>query len=438
MLVKNRFSDASIKLSPSDSSLPARWLTLHGTESAVSTNQSAQHLPFQRWFKFKEAFSPHFIINCVGSMRDVPKTCLDPFGGSGTTALTAQFLGIRPTTIEVNPFLADLIEAKLATYDTARLQRDYINVLKISSELQPDAGVALKDAPKTLMEPGMEGRWIFRRSVGKEILAIRQAIEQTSCSKNRLLLRTVLGTTLVGLSNVLINGKGRRYKSDWKTRQNKSSDVEFAFRQAFFTAYEDIRLYANRQCRDYTVRRGDCRTLINTVEEVDFAIFSPPYPNSFDYTDIYNLELWMLGYLKNRIDNTRLRSLTLRSHVQLFRDFSTADLESKTLKRTYRKLTGIRPRLWNANIPEMVCAYFADMQTVLRNIRRKVKKHGKVFLAIGNSQYAGIAIETQIIMSEIAASCGFRGTRCFPIRSMRSSAQQGGKRELVESVMVLT
>ena len=41
----------------------------------------------------------------------------DPFGGSGTTALAAQFLGIRPTTIEVNPFLVDLIEAKIATLD---------------------------------------------------------------------------------------------------------------------------------------------------------------------------------------------------------------------------------------------------------------------------------------------------------------------------------
>ena len=43
--------------------------------------------------------------------------CLDPFGGSGTTALACQFLGTEPITIEVNPFLADLIEAKLTDYD---------------------------------------------------------------------------------------------------------------------------------------------------------------------------------------------------------------------------------------------------------------------------------------------------------------------------------
>ena len=31
----------------------------------------------------------------------------------------------------------------------------------------------------------------------------------------------------------------------------------------------------------------------------DLAVFSPPYPNSFDYTDVYNVELWAMGYLRN-------------------------------------------------------------------------------------------------------------------------------------------
>src|ERR1051325_9700311 len=102
-----------------------RWLADHDREAPISSNQPSLRLPFQRWFKFKEAFSPRFIFDCVQSMGTPPRTCLDPFGGSGTTALTCQFLGIRPITIEVNPFLADLIEAKLCCYDLERLKRDY-------------------------------------------------------------------------------------------------------------------------------------------------------------------------------------------------------------------------------------------------------------------------------------------------------------------------
>src|SRR4051812_22280573 len=92
--------------------LPDHWLVGADESAPISSNQPALQIPFQRWFKFKEAFSPQFILQCVHSLDRFPSSCLDPFGGSGTTALTCQLLGVRPTTIEVNPFLADLITSK--------------------------------------------------------------------------------------------------------------------------------------------------------------------------------------------------------------------------------------------------------------------------------------------------------------------------------------
>jgi hypothetical protein len=83
---------------------------------------------------------------------------VDPFGGSGTTALTCQFLGVRPATIEVNPFLADLIEAKLSQYDLSSLIGDYANVIRSAILLDADARDALKGAPATFVEPGVARR----------------------------------------------------------------------------------------------------------------------------------------------------------------------------------------------------------------------------------------------------------------------------------------
>src|SRR5438552_2080165 len=103
-----RESAAGLKLR-----LPEAWLAGADESAPFSSNQPALQVPFQRWFKFKEAFSPHFIVECIRGMERFPETCLDPFGGSGTTALTCQLMGVRPTTIEVNPFLADLITSKL-------------------------------------------------------------------------------------------------------------------------------------------------------------------------------------------------------------------------------------------------------------------------------------------------------------------------------------
>ena len=79
----------------------------------------------QRGRRFKEAFAPELVEHAVAEMNRTVRHIVDPFGGSGTTGLAAQFLGIRPTVIEVNPYLADLIEAKLARYDTNAVRDSY-------------------------------------------------------------------------------------------------------------------------------------------------------------------------------------------------------------------------------------------------------------------------------------------------------------------------
>jgi hypothetical protein len=417
----------------------ARWLARQEISTApVSSNQPSLQLPFQRWFKFKEAFAPQFIVDCAASLDRKPASCLDPFGGSGTSALTAQFLGIRPTTIEVNPFLADLIEAKLSSYDVAKLRRDYLEVLRVSKELRPATTKLLGEAPATLVEPGVDGRWIYAKGVARRILALREAIAQVESRPNRLLLTVVLGSTLVGLSNVIVNGKGRKYRNSWQTRQKAPADVETAFRGSFFEVYSDICLYGGRAVDDFTLLRGDSRTLLDQAEPVDFAVFSPPYPNSFDYTDIYNLELWILGYLSSRPDNLKLRENTLRSHVQIHRDYSRDTLGSKTLARTYRSLCRVRKDLWNPHIPEMICAYFSDMKAVMTKVRQKLRTGGKAFLAVGNSKYAGVIVDTESILKDIALAHGYKNALSQPIRSMRASAQQGGRHELTEALLTLS
>lgn len=77
------------------------WLSRQIQKGPSSSFQPSQEMPFQRWYKFKEAFSPSFVVEALDGLSRPPQIGLDPFGGSGTTALTCQFLGIRPYTIEV-------------------------------------------------------------------------------------------------------------------------------------------------------------------------------------------------------------------------------------------------------------------------------------------------------------------------------------------------
>lgn len=97
-----------------------RW-TANRHVPSLGTNDGAAPLAFQKWHRFKEAFAPELIAAAVQASTREVRTCIDPFGGSGTTALTCQMLGINSTTVEVNPFLADAIQAKLARYDSDKV-----------------------------------------------------------------------------------------------------------------------------------------------------------------------------------------------------------------------------------------------------------------------------------------------------------------------------
>ncbi len=57
------------------------------TVSSLGTNSGALELPFQSWKHFKEAFAPELVARAIAQNPIPVKRCLDPFGGSGTTAL---------------------------------------------------------------------------------------------------------------------------------------------------------------------------------------------------------------------------------------------------------------------------------------------------------------------------------------------------------------
>jgi hypothetical protein len=219
----------------------------------------------------------------------------------------------------------------------------------------------------------------------------------------------------------------------------RSEDLDAAFSSAFDRALFDVCRHERRRCPDYTLLRGDARELAAQTGPIDLALFSPPYPNSFDYTDIYNLELWALGYLASAHDNRQLREATLRSHVQIKRDFSAGSAveDSATLRGVLTALGTVADSLWNRNIPDMIAAYFADLCTVLAGLRTALTSEGRAMLVVGDSRYAGVMVDVARITTELAPSVGFVCSDVRPVRAMRSSAQQGGDLSLAECLLVL-
>lgn len=404
----------------------------------LGTNFGSDRLPFMDWYRFKEAFSPAIVHKAITSHNRDVEHCIDPFGGSGTTALVCQILGVPSTSIEVNPFLHDLAVAKTTCYQSQDI--DELAESLRRSEFNSPASPTIQPlawTPTTFVEPGVNGRFIFSREIAEKIqslLDFRDSIEDESLRK---LFSVCLGSCLVPNSNVLINGKGRRYRRSWQSIRHSPSKLLADLINKIVSVGRDLRQFQTRQPGITSILVGDSRQNSVSLPKFDVSVFSPPYPNSFDYTDIYNIELWTLGYLKSSDANRLLRQQTLCSHLQIGRDFQSPTNSSKTLHETVEKLLEVRNNLWDRRIPAMVQSYFGDLEAVLSNLNSAKKVGARIWAVVGNSQYHGIEINTPQILAELAESMGLDQISSAASRMMRNSPQQGGATRLAETVLIL-
>ncbi len=418
----------------------AGWLSTSEAENAppATTNQSAQSIAFQRWFHFKEAFSPSFVTTAIETLGFRPEHVIDPFGGSGTTAITCQLLGIPATTIEVNPFLADVIRAKTTNIGAEKLIEAAQAFRRSLSHTKADLQV-LEHLPPTFVESKDKQRWIFSEAFALRLSQYLKCIRQVQDPDTQRFFRVALGAVLVECSNVYINGKGRRYRGKWQETQATPELLDFRFHAQFNTVFEDVHRFEGRPAASVNVIHGDSRIELQRVNTpADLIVFSPPYPNSFDYTDIYNVELWALGYLGSSNDNIALRRSTVHSHVQILRAAHKPTYASATLQAAFADLQTKADQLWDSRIPEMVLGYFRDLERILLESHRLLTARGKLLMVVGDSRYAGVLIDVPTILSELARALGFTSTQVFEVRKMRASAQQGGSHHLRECIVELS
>ncbi len=407
------------------------------TPKSLGTIAGSPPLAFQNWRRIKEAFAPELVARAVAettaSLGRPVRTCIDPFAGSGTTPLACQFLGVIPTAIEVNPFLSDLIEAKLTPIDGQAVGARLAEILATSNVLDPVS--YYRGAPPTFVQPGVKGRYLFSHDLASRIASFLDAILNIEDIRLRRFFRVLLGSAAIEVCNATVSGKGRRYRRNWEARQSTPSDLDNFFARSVRAAVYDSLRFAGRKTLSFSLVRGDALRALGTIDDMDLAVFSPPYPNSFDYTDVYNIELWILRYFTCSEDNTQLRKCTMHSHVQIKREMVTGTpppIVQESIERLH-----MAQGLWNPWIPNMIGAYFADLTSTVKELKRMLPDKGRVYAVLGDSRYSGVHIPVINGFAVIASELGFDVVCIEPLASKRTSPQHGGRRELGESLLTL-
>lgn len=398
--------------------------------------------PFHRWYPFVEGYSKEFIQSIVKEMDRNNLVCLEPFSGSGTTALELQNCGIACFAFEVNPLMYLIARVKLENgYELERFEYWYDYIVKERSKKI----VELETEFNTLYQGEGKKKWNYNTDIGIAVEKLRQVIESISEVIYKELFKVALAAILLDVSNLYRNGKCLSYKKKWEDRKIVEKDVFDKFDEKVLKELKcDIensitRTKINNKERLYN---QDSRIgIANEVDDnsIDLVITSPPYLNSRDYTDTDMLELKTLGFTKTSEEIKELREKTLRSHVQIKWN-DTSNVNNELLENTLVELEEASKEIekWNDSIIDMVRLYFVDMQNIFRVLYGKMKIHGRIYFNVSNSAYFNVLINTLEICASIAEQEGFKVLEIRDARKLKTSPQQKktiGK--LLEGVVVL-
>ncbi len=406
-------------------------------DSGYSNYEDTTELARHRWYYYKEGFSPNIVekaVEYVGLAKD--DVIIDPFNGSGTTTLTSSMLGYTSIGIEVNPFTSFLSDTKTKNANVSQL--DKIENKLITSVENGKTSPLLNFS--TFSQTDKLDKWLFNESVLNSFEGGWYQTESISDSNVRKLIRLALISSAMQNCNATKDGKCLRYRDGWgKNNYNKESFIK-SLKQNLSNIKTDVQetpIQVNSK-----IIKGDCREILRKSDEITefkLCITSPPYLNTFDYTDIYRPELFLGKFIKSPQKLYDLRLKTVRSHIQAkWREPKLSDF-GLLYEQTVKHLIKNGENLMHKSIPMMIQAYFEDMQNILKLLKNKVTKHGQVWLVVSNSAYADYEIPVDLIIGDIASKIGWYLKEIGVLRYVqkRKTKYSPTITELRESVIIL-
>ena len=147
------------------------------------------------------------------------------------------------------------------------------------------------------------------------------------------------------------------------------------------------------------IHLSDARTLpFIDDKSIDLVITSPPYLNALDYIRGHRLALVWLGYEMSPLRRIRASSVGAERAMEIAHapcDISPFVSDQAGVYIRDRHLGWIR-------------RYAADMNSVLRQIRRAIKPGGRAVLILGNSFLRGARVDNAGLIEALADGIGFQ------------------------------
>lgn len=331
------------------------------------------------------------------ALYDLPKNSivLDPMIGSGTVMRTISELGYKGVGFDIDPLAVLMTKAWTSKIHEA-------GFLKASDKIFT--------ASKVLNSQKINLPWIDEDQQTKDFIkfwfASRQIADLRKLSykiyNNKHKYATLYKIALSRL--IITKSKGASLAADvshsrpHKVREQNDFDVLTEFQKSCSQIAKAIS--TEKLKGEIQIRKGDARNL-KTIHNnsVDSIITSPPYLNALDYMRGHKLSLVWLGHNINSLATIRSTSVGAEKAPNKNANI----IQAKDIVDQIQDFDSLPVRTQN-----MVYRYALDMDNIVKESSRVLKKNRNATFVIGNSSLKGVYIDNTLIAEGAAHACGLK------------------------------
>jgi len=385
-----------------------------------ATFRGGQAEPLHGWYPYLEGYSPRFVEQVLQEFAPQAERILDPFGGTGTTPLTAAKLGRQTFFCELNPLLQFLVEVKTVAFGLAAERREELvgSLLELADDFDAAVAAIRPDGElQTAYEKTFGRSEFFDADVFQAVLRTRTVIDALAC-ENPLAAKHLTVAVLASLlpSSRLIRRGDVRFKTEAESKRGKVGFSACVKKQLRLMA-RDLRLL-QPLLQSPKLVCDDARRLGHLLSlNVDAIMTSPPYLNGTNYFRNTKVELWFLRCLRTAEDLADFRFKTITAGIN---DVTNAKLSGDVPSQAREIVSRLERAAYDVRIPRMAASYFADMKAVFEALKKHLVDQGTLMLDIGDSAYGSVHVPTDKLLAEILTDLGFKLRREVVLRKRLS------------------
>lgn len=352
------------------------------------------------YHKYPAKFIPQLTARFIKNNSMIGDLVCDPFMGSGTTLVEAIVNGRRAYGTDINPVAVLISKAKTTPIEPAYLKDQISNLLgDIKSRIGMKHGqmslLTSEDVNIDLPDNNRLEYWF------PKIQMVDLAIMLSRI--NQIEDQDVKNFSLCAFSNIL-KGCSRWMMKSVKPTIDKEKVIADAYksfvRQTRRMLIKNAEFWKILGITDFdcVVDNVDAYKMRVRDASVSLIVTSPPYVTSYEYADLHQLTAIWLGYVDKL---SEFRSKFIGS-IQKDDHFSFG-LYSNLGKKIVTELRQIDKREANG-----VERYFFKMQLCFQEMHRVLKRSGKAFIIIGDTELKRVGIHNADVFMQTMEKTGFK------------------------------